>query len=1269
MSMSIANHLRFILGLLLLVLTGQVIAEDIEIFSNDESSLVGKPSVLIVLDNSANWSRQSQQWPGGLTQGQSEVRAIKNVINSLENESVNIGLMLHSTDGNSTTNDGGYLRYHIRPLTDEVKSELSEILDTIFNRINNPIEKRSSGNGFGTLFWDVYNYLGELEQSQSGAGTPGSIADNSAYLSQYSQFRSPLSVANNCSRTVVIFLGNNVNSGPSKDANAAVDALGAAQCSADDIPFADFEVTEAPLEVDLGFSTACYANAAECTLAESGDACTEQGFTACICDESTETACSLRKYEVLATSQTITQESDTTETTATAVATGEIGLTCVQDNKVGTYSCPAASVSTQTDTPMPGQQSRVTTTWSNCSYVLTGNAGCNGQKKNYEARGIRTTRTVVESVSNTTNSIGLNNSCSSSAASCSTAGIAECNDGTYSSCVCSDSNSSTDGCAGGATNTYQVTGQTTSIEATPTGSFSDPSGGPWAVDEWARCLRTRGVPLPGGTDSDRSQVSTYTVDVFNAQQNDNFSALLFNTARVGGGKYYQARNEDQITAALVDIFGEIQSVNTAFASASLPVNATNRAQSENQVYIGLFRPDRTKKPRWFGNLKRYQLILDNGITVELGDSRGRNAINNETGFISDCAASYWTQESGSYWLDSIADDPDAASQCPFAADAHSDFPDGPTVEKGGAAQVIRESNRDAGPDVNGDYSVVRNMFTRSGSSLASISAGALGVTTAQLNYFMGADTGLNPVDEDVDGVTLETRASIHGDVIHSRPQAINYGENGGVVVYYGANDGAFRAVRGDDGKELWSFIAPEHATLLPRLFANSPNVTLSGGTFGKPYFFDGSTGVYQVLSSNRTYIYPTMRRGGRAIYAFDVSSPNADPTLLGRVGCDTQTTDLFCTSGFTDIGQTWSTPKAATVRHTGGVKVPYLFFGGGYDTCEDANTGEPDCADSKGAGIYVMDVTLNTLVRHFDLNDEALNPGGGERGVASDVVFTDVNGDGTADHVYAATTGGALYRISFINNDVNRLPYDDPSQWTIHKLAETTGGGRKFLFNPFVLSTSSGTFIGIGSGDREHPLATHYPTTEDVVNRFYVVRDAFDDVTVDLDDTSVMVDYTIDPGCDEQSRITRSGDRRGWFVDLTANGPGEQVVTSPVVVAGAVFFSTNRPGSIDENSCTNNLGEARGYVLGLLNASGAISVDGTCGGDRFSDFGSGGLPPSPVVARVPITTDEGTVIKTVIIGGAEKDGTVSAIVGAQDLRPDVRSNRRPIAWSRNQDTD
>ena len=150
--------------------------------------------------------------------------------------------------------------------------------------------------------------------------------------------------------------------------------------------------------------------------------------------------------------------------------------------------------------------------------------------------------------------------------------------------------------------------------------------------------------LPG-----QQNITTFTIDVYKDAPDVNETALLFNMAKFGGGRYFQASDEEAIISALRQIMIEIQSVNSVFASASLPINATNRSQNENQVFIGVFKPDRTKDPGWFGNMKRYQLI-SSGASIDLGDSLGNAAINNQTGFLTDCAVSFWTifvQPSGS----------------------------------------------------------------------------------------------------------------------------------------------------------------------------------------------------------------------------------------------------------------------------------------------------------------------------------------------------------------------------------------------------------------------------------------------------------------------------------------------------------------------------------------------------------------------------------------------------------------------------------------------
>ena len=60
-------------------------------------------------------------------------------------------------------------------------------------------------------------------------------------------------------------------------------------------------------------------------------------------------------------------------------------------------------------------------------------------------------------------------------------------------------------------------------------------------------------------------------------------------------------------------------------------------------------------------------------------------------------------------------------------------------------------------------------------------------------------------------------------------------------------------------------------------------VTLSPPPKPKNYYFDGSIGLYQNADSSNVWIYPTMRRGGRMIYALDVTTPSAPRSLAIRM--------------------------------------------------------------------------------------------------------------------------------------------------------------------------------------------------------------------------------------------------------------------------------------------------------------------------------------------------------------------------------------------------
>ena len=215
-------------------------------------------------------------------------------------------------------------------------------------------------------------------------------------------------------------------------------------------------------------------------------------------------------------------------------------------------------------------------------------------------------------------------------------------------------------------------GDTTTIPISPAGSMSN------VADEWARYM-----------EASQYGITTYTVDVnkVTTGQGPGWTALLKSMATVSKGKYFDvssAGTGQEILDALKTIFSEIQAVNTVFASVSLPVSVNTEGTYLNQIYIGMFRPDRDAFPRWHGNLKQYKLGIGVG-GLETQDADSRNAINNNTGFITECARSFWTPSTvDTYWGFSPS-----GSCLTVPTSKNSNFPDGNVVEKGAQAYTLR----------------------------------------------------------------------------------------------------------------------------------------------------------------------------------------------------------------------------------------------------------------------------------------------------------------------------------------------------------------------------------------------------------------------------------------------------------------------------------------------------------------------------------------------------------------------------------------------------
>jgi type IV pilus assembly protein PilY1 len=1186
MKKSIANLRWPLIALALACPPLAVHPEDIDLFVGNSGTSSGNPNILIVLDNTSNWARQSQQWPGGEQQGQSEVAAIKSVFSDVSLTGVNVGLMEFVTNGNANEN-GGFIRYPISPLTDtsgdKNKAQLAAIMDTIYGNINGTTEKRNSNTPYGNLMYDTYNYFAGVAQSQSGGGTLGSLVENgyssnadgstaniAGYSTQYTTFKSPLSCATGCANNYIIFISNPNQSGPAADDSTnttALRGLGSTLSpsfdSAAQLPLSNYVATVSSTTTSTNnFSSSQYRN-------------TTNDLNACSTAANTDLPTIASEYTD--------------------------GLIC------------AAPIRNCTSGANP-----------KCEYTIYG----------------KNSRTAIE----------------------------------------------------------------------PTGTATTDTN-PFNADEWARFMFQKGVPV---SSCDRQTVATYTVDVFNAQPNAQHTGLMKSMAVNGGGDYFAARNKDQLITALKDIVRKILSKNSTFASASLPINATNRSQNANQVYIGMFRPDQDTKPRWLGNLKRYQIINDATLGLTLGDVLGQPAINTGTGFIDDCAASWYTIDSGDYWwkywinkgVSQIAPDPKSlCSNTTYTGlNAYSDLPDGPRVEKGSVAEIIRQGNN---PSATASWVPNRNIK----SSISTATTAIEDFNTSKFNTTINAaltDTLIKWTSgydtENEAGLATpdptKTRASLHGDVVHSRPLPVNYStknDNEGLVTYYGANDGTFRAVDSVTGRELWSYVAPEFFPKLDRLRTGSPLIAYSGRTTGatptptpKDYFFDGSIGLYQNADNSQIWIYPTMRRGGRMLYAFDVSgtattldgkttytTPPKNPTIKWKFGCPNLGDDNNCTGSdwwVKDIGQTWSMPKIAYIKDDSLTRLVAI-VGGGYDTCEDRDQINP-CSDRvKGNKVYVLDAETGVVLKYFTTRNS----------VIADVALVDVNNDGFVDYGYVGDTGGNLYRLSFSSYQGSKsYSYLPKDQWKMSLVSYTRGAGRKFQFQPSLFFAQDTVYVALGSGDRERPLLGNYPYTRPVSNRFYVYRDCLSrtrdyysysyeshsdslSTSDDLDGIKMTATSAVDtPTCTGSPTLPGNCDtNNGWYLDLN-NGRGEQTVTSSVISGGLIAFSTNRavPPGAGSQVCTP-LGEARGYWLNLFNGAGAIGVDGICGDLKdgkstaiaSTPFVGGGLPPSPVVGVVPVDG----VMTNIIIGAVNKSGTgVSTAISPQQAKSNIPPFRRKV---------
>ena len=765
----------------------------------------------------------------------------------------------------------------------------------------------------------------------------------------------------------------------------------------------------------------------------------------------------------------------------------------------------------------------------------------------------------------------------------------------------------------------------------PAADLEDGTG--YCLDDLAKYMQETDLQAP--STNGRQNVTSYWIgfgsDVAKGTR------LLELVGSGGGGGFYTASNTAELTEAFTEIVSRILSQTSTFTAPTVAVNAFNRTQNLNYLYMSVFKP--SQQYRWLGNIKKYRITPAGAIR----DANNNLAVDPNTGFFVEGSRSIW-----------------------------SDVTDGPDAELGGAAGELTDpTNRkiytmtgaESGtltqylsdlksPSTPAAWTMVNQLFFGSSSTtpLANRPSSTIGFN-GLIDWAYGHDVD----DEDGDSNTTEPRADM-GDPLHSRPATVIYGgpaDDPDLTLYATTNDGYLQAINARNGQELWSFVPKEMLGRFEELLLNEDASTREYGLDGsvevvrldrngngtiEPSGTDiDASGTIEDDEKDKVYLYFGMRRGGYHYYGLDVTVRSA-PKLMWRIGRADSGIAVGSSNELPGVGQTWSAPQAArvNVNRSWGSNVDkmVLIIGGGYDIAQDTIA---YTADGVGNHVYMVDaLTGNLIWRAGPTADTGaqLKLAKMTNSIPGEVRVVDLTGDGYADRLYAADLGGRVLRFDLRNGQTPaNLAYggvfasigmgDDSDHLP-------TTGNRRFFFAPDVsfIKSNGVTWINvaIGSGHREKPI-----TDDVVINRFYSLRDhnVFSPViTTQYKDTclatetlpchQIIVDNDtrlVDVTSDITPTIPTGG--AGWKMNLTDTY--EKVLAESRTFQNRIFFTTYSPEqrAFNEEFCVATVGLNRLYVVDAATGKPVVNYDTATSGvtsvsDRSKELAQGSISPEAI---------------------------------------------------------
>ena len=674
----------------------------------------------------------------------------------------------------------------------------------------------------------------------------------------------------------------------------------------------------------------------------------------------------------------------------------------------------------------------------------------------------------------------------------------------------------------------------------------------------------------------KQNITTHMIDA--KGDRDEVDSGVENGIGPGGGKYFYPDTLYEIRDALAEIIGDATEARLTGYRLEIPSLPNDPFAQGTDVYVSFFNAENG----WQGNLKKFTLNPVNGkITTgpggsEIFDSRG--------------VIDLTTVKNGA-WGSGNDDNP---------------------IFTGGIADQFDygSTKRFVQADATGKLNSIRtNPGQVNGMSPG---LGDFDLSSGDLRDVIRLMGGRDSIDFDGDGQTNDDFSQF-GDSLRSKPEFFYYyrgsGSSSQARIFTANNRGYIHGFDTASGKEKWAVI---NEAFFPAIGA-----VYDADTSDKQYGYDGGIALMHIdLNADNDLLqsaggsvdageflmlFATARRGGELLTALDITNPERPRGNSNRTW---QITDD--STGFSNLGQTWSTPTVAWVQKgkpSDKTSEPVIFMGGGYDDRYDDPTFSGTSA--KGASIYMIDSKGNkkwaggsdgTAIQHMDYP------------IVNDIVVFDNDSDGQVELFYALDIMGQIFRcdIDELGSTAGPNELPDNNDIACKRIAQLDPTrSRRFysgLDGVTVVDNNGGIAkiaLSTGSGDINTPEDTS------VIDRFFTV---FDVSPMAKPTTYLNVTQS------DLANATATGvprDYKGWFIDLN---PGEKVLsTSKTLYYRKAFQTSYRDTSaVAASTCSVESGySGRTFLLDVRDAKPVANLGGP--DDRSVEVPiSTALPSEPV---------------------------------------------------------